>query len=301
MPGPIDLTQVRTFVQLYETRSVTATAEALRVSQPTVSYTLGKMRRRFGDDLFVRTAHGLVPSGTAHQLYEPLRVALEDIDRAVNAAETFDPGSTRREFVVMLSDFGELSFLPLIVPLLAAHAPNARLRVRPLVVDAAADLLVSGEVDLVITSGGVDPDRLRRRAFMTMDYAALVAAGHPRLRGRRAGATAFARERYVSVQGTSGHLGPVNLLKAKDLEDRIELRLTSYTAVPYVVADSQLVAIVPRHIGSVFEARFAVRVVALPWPIEPIRVAAYTRRSATEAQRWFADLVVGRLSTERLH
>lgn len=301
MPGPFDLTQVRTFIQLYETRSVTATAEALRVSQPTVSYTLGKMRRRFGDDLFVRTPRGLVPSGTAHQLYEPLRVALEDIDRAVNAAETFDPGTTRREFTVMLSDFGELSFLPLIVPLLHAHAPDARLQVRPLVVDAAADLLVSGEVDLVITSGGVDSDRLRRRAFMTMDYAALVAAGHSRLRGRRASAAAFTRERYVGVYGTIGHLGPVNLLKAKDLEDRIELRLTSYTAVPYVVADSQLVAIVPRHIGSVFEARFAVRVVDLPWPIEPIRVTAYTRRSATEAQRWFADLVVGRLSTERLH
>jgi DNA-binding transcriptional LysR family regulator len=77
--------------------------------------------------------------------------------------------------------------------------------------------------------------------------------------------------------------------------------LTSFTAVPYVVADSALVAIVPRHIGTIFQARFAVRVVELPWHIEPIRVAAYTRRSTTQAQDWFADLVVGRIATERLH
>ena len=99
MPGPIDLTQVRTFIHLYETRSVTGTADALRVSQPTVSYTLGKMRRRFGDDLFVRTAHGLAPSGTADQLYEPLRAALEDIDRAMSAPRSSihrpPPGSSR--------------------------------------------------------------------------------------------------------------------------------------------------------------------------------------------------------------
>jgi DNA-binding transcriptional LysR family regulator len=300
VPGPIDLTQVRTFVHLYETRSVTATADALRVSQPTVSYTLGKMRRRFGDDLFVRTARGLAPTGAADQLYEPLRAALGEIDRAVSAAEVFEPSITGREFTVMLSDFGELSFLPLIVPLLQQHAPHARLRVRPLVLDAAGELLVSGEVDLVITSGGIESDRLTRQPFMTMDYAALVAAEHPRIRGNRLTATAFTREHYVNVKGTAGHQGPVNLLKAQNLEDRVELQLTSYTAVPYVVADSRLIAIVPRHIGTIFQARFSVRVVDLPWRIEPIRVAAYTRRTATEPQRWFLDLVVGRLSTKRL-
>jgi hypothetical protein len=70
--------------------------------------------------------------------------------------------------------------------------------------------------------------------------------------------------------------------------------------VPYVVADSRLIAIVPPHIGTIFQAHFAVRVVDLPWRIEPIRVVAYTRRTATEPQRWLFDLVVGRLSTERL-
>src|SRR6476660_706654 len=160
MPGPIDLTQVRTFVHLYETRAVTATAEAMRVSQPTVSYTLSKLRRRFGDDLFVRTPRGLLPTGISPHLYAPLRAALEEIDRAVSSAEKFDPATTGREFTVMMSDFGELSFLPLIIPVLGEHAPHARLRVRPLVIDAVVDLLVSGELDLVLTSVVLESERL---------------------------------------------------------------------------------------------------------------------------------------------
>ena len=48
-----DLNQLRTFVVLYELRSLTATAEFLHVTQPTVSYTLARLRERFGDDLFL--------------------------------------------------------------------------------------------------------------------------------------------------------------------------------------------------------------------------------------------------------
>ena len=131
---------------------------------------------------------------------------------------------------------------------------------------------------------------------MEIDYAALVSSRHPRIGGRRVTATAFRRERYVSVKGTFGHQGPVDLLHSGDLDGQVELQLSSYAAVPYVVSASELAAIVPRHIGGIFASRFDVRVVTLPWPIEPARVAAYTRRSTTEAQQWFADLVVERLA-----
>jgi DNA-binding transcriptional LysR family regulator len=299
MAGPVDLSHVRTFVLLYETRSVTATAQLLHVTQPTVSYSLSKLRRRFEEQLFVRTPTGLVPTATATALYEPLRAALDGIERAVGGAERFDPARSAREFTVMLSDFGELSFLPLILTQLDRRAPEARLRVRHLLVDSAADLLVSGQLDLVITSVPLEPARLLRRPFMEVDYAVLASRSHPRIRGSRLTAAAFARERYVSVTGTTGHLGPVELIRRLELEANVELQLSSFSAVPYVVAAGALLAIVPRHIGEIFAARHDVVVLDLPWRVEPIRVTAYTRRSLSEPQRWLADLVVETLSRER--
>lgn len=296
MTSPIEFTQVRTFVRLFETRSVTATAKALQVSQPTVSYTLNKLRRRFGDDLFVRAPEGLKPTGTSRQLYEPLRAALEEIDRAVSAAEIFEPAQTAREFTIMLSNLGELSFLPVMMQALAEQAPHARLRVRPLVVDDAPGVLSSGEVDIVVTSAVLDSERLRRRPFLEVDYAALVSTRHPRITGHQANAALFVNERFVSVKGTIGHRGPIDLLRAQGLDSQIDLELSEFGAVPYVVAASPLVAIVPRHIGGILASRFDVKVVDLPWGIEPIQVTVYTRRSATAAQAWLADLLADRLA-----
>src|SRR3954453_22924573 len=104
-----DLNLVRVFVLLYETRSVTATAEAVHVSQPTVSYSLGKLRRRFDDELFRRGRDGLVPTVVADRLYEPLRDALAGIDGAVDPARSFEPSTAQAQFTIAMSDLGETS------------------------------------------------------------------------------------------------------------------------------------------------------------------------------------------------
>lgn len=301
MTGDVDLVQVRTFVHLYETRSASAAAELLHVTQPSVSYTLRKLRRRFDDELFVRTGQGLEPTPQATELYEPFRSALEVLDRATLPTEAFDPATSERAFTLMLSEFGELSFLPLLLARLRREAPRVRLRVQHLVVDEAPDLLARGQVDLVVTSVGLPEEMLERRAFMVVDYVALGSEEHPRLGGERLSAHQFTGEHFVSVRGTTGHLGPVRLIQRLGLEDRVELELSNFSAVPYVVAASELVSIVPRHIAEIFEARHALRTWDLPWQVDRIEVAAYTRRSPGPARQWLADVVVETLAARRFH
>ncbi|WP_293785535.1 LysR family transcriptional regulator [uncultured Aeromicrobium sp.] len=300
MAGSIDLNEVRTFVTLFETRSVTAAAERLHVAQPTVSYTLAKLRRRFGDDLFSRTRDGIEPSARAVAMYGPLREALLTIERTTGGPEEFDPATTEREFTALLSDFGELSFLPVLLPQFAQQAPRAWLRAQSLVVDEVVELLVRGRADLAVTSTPLRDDRVVGRPIMTVDYAAIASCDHPRIGSPLITPEEFGQERFVNVRTRSGHLGPVRLLERLGLQTRVELELTSYASAPYVVAASEAVAIVPRHIAEVFARRHALRVIELPWYVEPIEVAAYTRATPSPAQRWFADLVVDVLSRERL-
>src|SRR6266702_169415 len=118
-----DLNLAWTFVLLYETRSVTATARAAHLSQPTVSYSLGKLRRHFGDDLFRRGRHGLVPTAVADRLYEPLQHALPELSQAVTHTDTFDPRTAQARLTLGLSDLGESSLLPLLLCPLQQQAP----------------------------------------------------------------------------------------------------------------------------------------------------------------------------------
>ncbi|MEV6831167.1 LysR family transcriptional regulator [Amycolatopsis sp. NPDC051102] len=287
-----DLNLVRTFVLLYETRSVTATAEALHVTQPTISYSLQKLRRRFSDELFRRTGGGLAPTTTARTLYEPLHSALSEIEAAVSGAWSFSPSTARAAFTLCLSDLGEISLLPRLMAALPAAAPGVTLTVRPLDVDRAADQLGRGEIDAFIASSLISSQRVARIPLFSEGYLGMVAADHPRL----SSAVSFgelAAERHVTVFGPTGHDGPRRALEAYGLLDRVVLEVTRFAALPYLVQDGELVAMVPRLVAEMFAAEHRVRLFELPMEVEPAQVSVYTRHThaRSPAQHWLVGFM----------
>lgn len=287
-----DLNLVRTFVLLYETRSVTATAESLHVTQPTISYSLQKLRRRFSDELFRRTGGGLVPTTTARALYEPLHSALSGIETAVSGAWSFSPSTSRAAFTLCLSDLGEISLLPRLMAALPAAAPGVTLTVRPLDVERAADQLGRGEIDAFIASPLISSQRVARVPLFSEGYLGMVARDHPRL-GDSVDFAELAAERHVTVFGPTGHDGPRRALEAHGLLDRVVLEVTRFAALPYLVQDGELVAMVPRLVAEMFAAQHRVRLFELPMDVEPAQVSVYTRHThaRSPAQHWLVDFM----------
>ncbi|WP_329045569.1 LysR family transcriptional regulator [Amycolatopsis sp. NBC_01488] len=292
MMRDFDLNLVRTFVLLYETRSVTATAESLHVTQPTISYSLQKLRRRFSDELFRRTGGGLVPTTTARALYEPLHSALSGIETAVSGAWSFSPSTARAAFTLCLSDLGEISLLPRLMAALPSRAPGVRLTVRPLDVEGAADQLGRGEIDAFIASSLISSQRVARIPLFSEGYLGMVAGDHPRL-GASVDFEQLAAERHVTVFGPTGHDGPRRALEARGLLDRVVLEVTRFAALPYLVQDGELVAMVPRLVAEMFAAQHRVRLFELPLEVEPAQVSVYTRHphARSPAQHWLVDFM----------
>ncbi|WP_069162452.1 LysR family transcriptional regulator [Nocardia altamirensis] len=292
MGAEFDLNLIRTFVLLYETRSVTAAADVLGVTQPTVSYGLGKLRRKLGDELFVRGPGGLLPSSEAERLYPPLRTAIEQLDVTIGAAKDFD-ASGPISFALGLSDLGEVNVLPLVIAELEARAPAATLQVHAFDVDTAVDQLTRGQVDAIVASPLLDSTRVNRVPLFTEGYIGMVSNDHPRLRKGTPTDAELRDERHIVVDGTTGHTAPRQALRTHGLEGRIAVRVTRFATLPYVVQDSELVAIVPQRIGRALSRTHPVRTFELPWPIEPAEVAAYTRRTPgrSPAQHWFLAVI----------
>src|SRR4030095_7780665 len=78
---------------LYRTRSVTKAADALGLSQPTLSIWLAQARRRLDDPLFVRTPAGMEPTPRTESLIGTVRAALELMREVVAARQEFDPAT----------------------------------------------------------------------------------------------------------------------------------------------------------------------------------------------------------------
>jgi DNA-binding transcriptional LysR family regulator len=296
-----DLNLIRVFVLLYETRSVTATAQAVHVSQPTVSYSLGKLRRRFGDELFRRGRNGLVPTVVADRLYEPLQQALAGIEQAVEPAQSFDPITAQARFTLGLSDLGEALLLPRLVEPLQVVAPKVSVAVRPLDLADSPRQLNRGDVDAFIATPILMSPQIRRIPLFNEGYLAMVARDHPRMQGTSARRDQMRAERYVLVDSAFGHVGPKLALETLELLDQVALQVTKFSVLPYLVQRSELVAIVPEHAGRTYASNHPVRLLDLPFTLEPLDIALYAKpeRSRSPGQQWLDEFLRHHLSDRR--
>ena len=286
----IDLNLIRTFVTLYEAGSVTAAAERLFVTQPSVSYALARLRELFDDPLFSRSRDGIQPTFVAEQLYATLREALTRIEGAVQSTRQFDPATTERRFRIALSDLGELGFLPLILARLTREAPLAEVEVLPLQVDEVGDWLASGKVDTAICRQAVPGSR--SRVLIQERYVCLLSADHPRI-GERLELPGYLAERHVVVTRTSGHGIAEDVLQAMKLERRIALRVPHFSVLPKIIPGTDLLTILPAQIARMFVAEGGLKMLELPFAVPAFEVSLHWRASSEQsaALEWFRNAI----------
>lgn len=293
-----DLNQLRTFVVLYELRSVTAAADRLHVTQPTVSYTLGRLRERFGDELFRREGHVMVPTTKASQLFGPLQEALAQIDQAVSDPAEFDPALVRGELSLALTSIGEQTFLPPLMSTLAEEASGVHLVVTRLDADEVEDGLIRGTIDLAMTVSLISSPMLWRTHVRAVEYVALSSEDHPL---PPTGPAMFEGRHLVRVSARGGHVYPLQAMIEHGLMAQVSLTVEEYATVPAVLESTNLVVLLPRHVAEVFRGWFPrLRIAELPWPAHSTPVSLYTRRDATlsPVQRWFRALVLDAVASD---
>ncbi len=130
---------------LLEERNVTRAAERLSVSQPALSKTLQKLRDSFEDELFTRTAHGLVPTPKAEELAAELPAVLEAVEQVLGEAE-FETSTYAGSFKLLLPPIVCEGLLPSLMAELSEIAPKVQVITAEVSPDYQ-DLLKKGEVD----------------------------------------------------------------------------------------------------------------------------------------------------------
>ena len=108
--------------ELLANKSVTRTAQALNLSQSTVSQALGRLRSLFDDPLFVRKPHGLEPTQHALQLEPRISLLIELASDAFNAGQSFDPARSVRTFTLSAPEFVTATMATPLLQHLEAHA-----------------------------------------------------------------------------------------------------------------------------------------------------------------------------------
>lgn len=96
----LDLNLLRLLKVVVETHNTSVTAEVLGISQTSVSRGMAKLRDTFGDQLFIRKAHGVEPSELAEKLAEAAENMLTPFTQVLDAYQDFDPQEYTGDIVV---------------------------------------------------------------------------------------------------------------------------------------------------------------------------------------------------------
>ncbi|ARZ65765.1 transcriptional regulator [Streptomyces albireticuli] len=178
----MELRHLRYLLAVAEHASFTRAAEALHISQPTLSQQVRQLERALKTQLLDRTGRTvrLTDAGRAYAHYA--RAALQDLaaaERAVLDVRDLSVGALR---LAMTPTFTAYLIGPLVARFHARH-PGITLEVRELTQDRIESALLADEVDLGIAFSGAHLPGVEGVALFTETLSLVVGPRHPRAGG----------------------------------------------------------------------------------------------------------------------
>ncbi|MDC8757064.1 LysR family transcriptional regulator [Janthinobacterium fluminis] len=266
----VDLNLFIVFEAIYDEGSITRASQKMNLTQPAISHALGRLRELFGDPLFERRGHAMVPTPLARSIVDAVRQSLRGLELTLNGVDRFDPASARRRFTLALRAALEPSILPPLMARIAVAAPQVDLAVlqserRTLeselaagTLDAAIDVLLPLSADIAHTRIAAD------------HTVVLARRGHPRA-GTGLDLPTYLALEHILVSSRRRGPGLEDFeLSRMGLQRRVRLRCQHYFAACRVVSQTDLVLAMPERYARVVNEQFGNQILASPLPLPAV-------------------------------
>lgn len=296
----IDIKLLRLFDSLYNTRSVTRTAEALTLSQPTISIGLGRLRKHLNDSLFVRTATGMLPTPRSDALIATVREVLQGLQRLSASAEEFSPATAQRRFRICMTDASHITLLPRLLSHVRATAPGITLDASRINEDLAKNLQMGG-ADLALGYLPWLDTGFYQQTLYNQDWICLVNARHPRLilankkSLKKWDIDSYQAEAHISISSGTGYQLLDNALSSQGIVRKIVLELPGFLGLSAILSTTDLVATLPRGFGETLAQAAGLQVLPCPFAIPsfPVKQYWHERYHHDSANRWMRGVCAG--------
>lgn len=277
------LEQLRIFVEVAQSLNMTRAAQALNLTQPSVSAAIAALEGRHGLRLFDRVGRSIELSEAGRAFLPEARGVLARAREAVQALD--DLAGLRRGHVrIAASQTVATYWLPARMARFAARWPGIALDLALGNTQESAEAVLAGEADLAFVEGeaqdGAGGDLLRVTAVGEDRLGLYARPDHP-LAGRGLDRDALRGAVWVlreSGSGTRAHLGLALAQAGLDWGDLdIRLELPANGAVLEALNAGDLITVVSEYAAASRVA--AGRIVRLDWPFAPRRFALLTHRA----------------------
>jgi DNA-binding transcriptional LysR family regulator len=174
----ITLTQLKTLLAVVQGGSVTAAADELVVTQPSVSSALAALARELDCELFVRSGRGirLTAAGAAFAPYAADVIGL--LDQGRQAAHEAAATTALKLQIIAVTTAAE-SFVPPLMQAFSEEHPDIKLTLAVGNQQEVLERLISHSVDVAISGKPRSDERLIAEALTDNEIACITAPGDP--------------------------------------------------------------------------------------------------------------------------
>ena len=275
--GNADLNLLPVFEAVLAERHVGKAALRLHVTPSAVSHGLNRLRFLLNDPLFLRTPKGVAPTARALELAEPIADILARIRRVVASAEPFDPARSGRRFTIGAPDGTVL--LPPLLREIQRSAPGIDISMRTILRDTAIAELDARLADVVIVPLDEVPARFVHKIISEEDFVIVSRAGHPFAEAPTLDRYCDMKHIVVSMTGDP-HTNVDNVLARDGRSRRIALTVPNFMLAFALIAETDLVAALPKSLLAMHGERFGLIGTPLPFRTRRFQVRAIVPKVA---------------------
>jgi DNA-binding transcriptional LysR family regulator len=289
----LDVGMLRTFDALMRERNVSRAAARLFLSQPAVSASLNRLRQVFGDPLFTRTSHGVVPTERAQGLAPQVEKLLADLASLLEGSQTFDPAASNRIFRIAGSDHASRMLLPELSRTLVALGSGIRLVWVPPGTWSLAEHLHKGELDLAVVSRIRRPRDMATEVLYEDHYVYAMRRDHPSA-GEPVTLESFCAVPQVFLgYGASMLDDLIDDTLARTGHRRLaQIAVTSFGQIVHQLRHSDHAAVLGGRVARAFADELCVRPLPLELPGYQSLVCWDSRSEADAGVQWLKQQVV---------
>ena len=249
--GGSDLNLLLALKVLLEEGNVTRAGQRLGLSQPAMSTSLARMRRRFSDELLTRSGRDYELTSFAVDLLPEVQEAVLLISRALRVDEPFDPSTSDRVFRMTMSDYAITVLHEPLLDRVRTLAPGVRLEVEPLGPGVRSSERVLVDYDVLIAPLGYGFPGESRPLWRDR-MVCLVDPKNPGLRDGTLSMSAISTLPHAVATFGRGNLTPIDRVFGElNVNRRIQVQVPGWLTLPFVIEGTDLVAVVPERLARI--------------------------------------------------
>ena len=287
----LSVPQLRALLAIAENGSFAAAARALSISEPSIHRAARELERILRRPLFHRTAHGLTATKPAAELARRIRLAGQELERAVEEIDA-SQGRARGRIGLGLLPLAGAFFVARALKDLGEAYPDTRIEVIDGTFDFLIERLRSGIIDFIIGPvRGLDPSLGVVETVLFDDpYAVVVRRGHPLTRKPRISRQdLLAYDWVVPPPDTPRRAVYDALFAGLDRVPRATLQTSSSNLTRAILTETDCLTLVSRHESRAEQEMGLLTVLpfAVPHPARQIQVTTRADWLPTAVQARF--------------